>query len=378
MTETEKAYQEKRRRVLDAIEFKPTDRLPYQGNNGTIAGLQAVTGRDDYKENPKEVFAAAMKIWDVDLILQFVLPDRQDSTVGPGAEVVARGGLGSTVGAFMAEWTQKHGQFDSPEDLRDFCLSIPPVGDAGKYVDHQTTKQRWLELDAWGDFLKPIVWVPGHLCGTVSWMWYTRVGYENYLMAHSLYPEAMERLFAFSGEQGRLQNIAISEAIRENDMIPLVYSGEDICGNDGPFVSPRVLHEIYFPHLKHAAEPLIDAGVHWMWHSDGNIMPLVQDLTACGIDGYQGFEEDKGMDMSVLAQTPCKNGKLPFLCGSVNVTTTFYTTPQEVCDDVTRMIDLANSRNGGVIIAPSSSMMENMPVENILAYYDACMNQEKR
>ncbi len=207
-------------------------------------------------------------------------------------------------------------------------------------------------------------------------MWYERMGYENFLMAHLLYTEEMERLFAFAGEEGRLINIAIARAIRENDLIPLVYSGEDICGNDGPLASPNILRQIYFPHLKRAVAPLIDEGIHWLWHTDGDIAAILPDILDCGIDGFQGFEEDKGMDMYKLAETPCRNGKLPFLRGSVNVTTTMYTSPEEVRADVKRLVALSNKRGGGIILSSSSSIMENTPTENVMALFDACANQD--
>jgi len=156
----------------------------------------------------------------------------------------------------------------------------------------------------------------------------------------------------------------------------LVYSGEDICANAGPLASPEILKEIYFPHLKRAVEPLIDSGVHWLWHSDGDIIPILPFLIDCGINGYQGFEEDKGVDMMKLSRTQCQNGSVPFLCGSVSSNSTFYTTPEEVHSEVQRMINLAHSRKGGVIIAPSTSIMEDTPCENVLAFYDACNNQD--
>jgi len=372
---TDRRYHEKRERILSAIRFQAVDRLPFTGGNATIAALKQVTGRDDYLTHPKEVFTQAVKMWDADAVLQFVLPDRQDKQMGPKAGVDVWHGLLSVLYQMIDEWKTTHGDFQSPEELRDFCQTIPRAEDANKYVDEDVTYQRWLELDAWGEFFKPVVWVPGHSCGTVGWMWYLEVGYENFLMAHALYPEEMKRLFAFAGEEGRLINIAIARAIHEHDMIPLVYSGEDICGNDGPLASPKSLRELYFPYLKRAVEPLIDAGVHWMWHSDGDIMPIVPDLLDCGIDGFQGFEEDKGMDMVKLAGMQCKNGRLPFLRGSISVTSTMYTTPAEIRADVQRMIDLSDSRGGGVILAPSSSIMANTPTENVLAFYEACVNQ---
>ncbi len=378
ISDVDRRYEEKRERLLDAIEFRPTDRLPVHGWDGTIAAIERITGRQDYRTNAKEVFTQAMKTWDVDVLLQFVLPDRQDLTCGPTAEVRVRDGIQTVVHGLMAEWTKAHGPWTSPENFRDFCESLPPAAEANRFVNADVTVQRWLELNAWGDFLKPIVWVPGHLCGTVGWMWYGAVGYENYLMAHGLYPEAVERLFAFLGEESRLRNIAIARAIQKHNLIPLVYSGEDICGNDGPMASPQSLRDIYFPHLKRAVAPLVDAGVHWLWHSDGNILPILPDLLDCGIDGFEGFEEDKGVDMMALAATPCRNGKLPFLCGSINISTTFYQSPAAIRADVQRMIGLARRRHGGVILSPSSTIMGNTPVENVLAFYEAAATQTTR
>ena len=82
------------------------------------------------------------------------------------------------------------------------------------------------------------------------------------------------------------------------------------------------------------------------------------------------------MDLLQLARTPCKNGRLPFLCGSVNVTTTMYTTPEEIAKDVQRMLSLSKARGGGVVLCPSSSLMENMPVENVMTFYERARSQK--
>ena len=57
------------------------------------------------------------------------------------------------------------------------------------------------------------------------------------------------------------------------------------------------------------------------------------------------------------------------------MTTTFYQTPDAVGADVRRMIDLAKRREGGVILSPSTTILENAPVENVLAFYDAAVTQ---
>ncbi|MCK4983096.1 MAG: hypothetical protein KAS17_09245 [Victivallaceae bacterium] len=361
----EQLRREKRELLLTAIEFCNPSRMPARASCGSIPIIETLTGRTDYLENPKEVFAEAQKIWDADLVTQFVLPDRLDRKVGPNAEVNTAPLLGC-IFPMLSKWQKEHGAFETPEDFRDFCLHLPSSSDVEKYVNKDEVYKQWLALDKWGDFLSPVVWIPGHLAGTCRWMWYTTVGYENYLMTHLLYPEALERLFAFNGEEGRLQNEAIAKAIKENDLIPLIYSGEDICDNRGPLCSPNVLSDIYFPHLKRAVEPIVEQGIHWMWHSDGNILPILDDLLDCGIDGFQGFEEDKDMELEPLLSKTCKNGKPPFICGSISVTTTMYEGVEAIRKDKQRMQNISNKQQGGVILSSSSTVMDNTPIENVL------------
>jgi len=269
----------------------------------------------------------------------------------------------------ITDWAKEHGEWESPEQFKDFCLAVPDPSVAVRGVDEALVREQWIGLDAWGEFLSPMVWVPGHLAGTVNWMHYTSVGYDNYLMAHILYPEALDRLFAYAGAEARRKNEVIARAVTEEGLIPLIYSGEDICGNEGPLCSPGLLRQVYFPHLKRAIEPMAEAGIHWMWHSDGNIIPILDDLLDCGIDGFQGFEEDKGMDLHELLGRTCANGKPPFICGSISVTTTMYETPEAVLRDIERMQRIHDIR-GGVILGSSSTIMDDTPVENILAFYD--------
>jgi uroporphyrinogen-III decarboxylase len=123
--------------------------------------------------------------------------------------------------------------------------------------------------------------------------------------------------------------------------------------------------------LKRAVQPIIESGIHWLWHSDGNILPILDDLLDCGIDGFQGFEEDKGFELNELLKRKCKSGKMPFIMGSVSVTTTMYGSLQGIREEKKRMKNLSDKNGGGVILAASSSVMADTPVENIMELYSA-------
>ncbi len=112
MTDTK--YFEKRERILNTVRYKPVDRLPYGGSTATIASIQKITGRTDYLKNAKDVYTQAMKTWDVDIVHQFVLPDRQDKEVGPMKDVDVWNGLLSVIYKWMGKWVNEHGKFKSP------------------------------------------------------------------------------------------------------------------------------------------------------------------------------------------------------------------------------------------------------------------------
>ena len=199
---------------------------------------------------------------------------------------------------------------------------------------------------------------------------YTRWGYENYLLTVALDPEGMRRYYHHSAARGRLTNQAIALACEKHGIAPFVYSGQDICAGGGPIVAPETLRDIYFPELRWCLEPLVDAGVGIIWHCDGDIRPIADDLLALGVDGLQGFEEEHGVDYTELAKRENRRGKPIALWGCVSVTSTF---PHGSVDDVKaavrRSFEVAGPRRG-FVLSSTSSVMPEVPHGNIDAFFD--------
>ena len=139
-------------------------------------------------------------------------------------------------------------------------------------------------------------------------------------------------------------------------------------------ISPKVLDEIYFPYVKRAFEPLKNAGVKIIWHSDGYITPILNSLINAGADGFQGFQEKYGVDFAALTRMTAKNGKPLLLIGSIQVSTTLaFGTVEKVRKDVERCIDLAvKGRDGGkgYILGTDTNIGPDVPPENIFAMYE--------
>ena len=71
-----------------------------------------------------------------------------------------------------------------------------------------------------------------------------------------------------------------ARAIRDGLHPRALLTGEDICSQQGPMVSPKFLRREYFPLLEYVWEPLRDVGAKLVWHCDGDYRPLLDDVLA--------------------------------------------------------------------------------------------------
>lgn len=265
---------------------------------------------------------------------------------------------------------------ESPEDVRDRIDSMP----------HPDSLERDFDVEAHAEgYAKSIMRLREMARGEILFIsgfgqadfmgGYSGWGYMNYLSAMALYPEYMERYFAYTGEYGRLYNIAVARAIKKYGLAPFVYGGQDICYNDGPICSVDTLDKIYFPHLARAVQPLHDAGIKIVWHSDGNILPILDQLIqVVGVSGFQGFQEETGCTLEKIAARRTRDGEKLILWGSISVTTTLpFGTMEDVRRDVERCFRVA-APGGGFGLAPTSSILPETPLANIMAMYQHGQN----
>ncbi|MEN6546003.1 MAG: uroporphyrinogen decarboxylase family protein [Armatimonadia bacterium] len=355
-----------RDRALAALRFEDTDRVPMLG--GFIAHAQALrqlSGLDPYAD-PRAAAIAAAKALDVDLIIQVVGPKTADMSteMGEGRESL---------------FTQRERPpFDSPEQVRDHVAALPSPAEVHAAFDYDACYAEiladWRQCQADGG--EDVLILPYAKARDCGFMFYSSFGYENYYQALALYPEVMEKLFAHSAEDARCRNETFVRVVNDTDLPPFVYIGQDICDNSGPMISPRLLDEIYFPNLAHALEPLNAAGIKKIWHSDGNINPIIDRLLECGINGFQGLQEDsylpdhQKVHLEALAHREDRWGEPLILYGSLSVRDVLpHGTVEDVRREVERCIDACRHRSG-FFLAPTSTVGPDVPIENIIAMYE--------
>lgn len=198
---------------------------------------------------------------------------------------------------------------------------------------------------------------------------YYEYGYQAFLMACALYPEAVGRIWYAKSLISRECSRILVRLYREYDLAPLMFCGEDVCNNSGPMVSPDFLREQYFPTVKMITEPLVDAGIRLIHHCDGDIRPVVQDFIDAGFSGLQGFQYELGVDPYALNQLHSLKGeKLLFFAG-LSVTRTL---PFGTVDDAVKEVDyLYDATDGGqnMFLFTSNVTGVEVPPENIIAAY---------
>jgi len=343
------------------------------------AFFQELTHREDiYTKDAPELVTEAFIRAGANLCPQFIMP-----APGEGREHMAYGPF-SAVEALKPKPPPPPQQkaapppkiAASPEDVRDMIDAMPDPDTLGRNFDVEARADGYARgITNLRDMARgEILFLSGF--GQVDFMGgYNRWGYVNYLSALALYPEHLDRFYAHSGENARLSNVAIARAIEKYKLAPFVYGGQDICYNEGPLCSVETLDKIYIPHFARAVEPLHEAGIGIIWHSDGNILPVLDQLiNVVGVAGFQGFQEETGCTLERIAARKTRDGEKLILWGSLSVTTTLpFGTVDDVKKDIERCFKVA-APGGGFGLASTSSILPETPLENIMAIYNHGQN----
>ncbi len=138
-----------------------------------------------------------------------------------------------------------------------------------------------------------------------------------------------------------------------------VWAADDIAFGSGPFFSPRVYREIVLPQIRKVAKKIT---LPWIYHSDGNLSPILEDWLSLGMNGMHPIQPE-AMDIFELKKTI---GRKVCLCGNIDLNNLGLGTPQSVKEEVADKIECL-SPGGGYIMTSSNSITSYVKPENLLA-----------
>ena len=157
---------------------------------------------------------------------------------------------------------------------------------------------------------------------------------------------------------------------RVGPYVETVYFTDDIGGQSSLMISPSTFRTLIKPRLASLIDHIKScADVKFMYHTDGTITPVLDDIVEMGVDILNPIQTS-AMNMDTAALKEQYHGKLCFH-GAIDVQQMLpFSSPEEVRYDVAkRLYDLG--RGGGYIFAPCHNIGSDVPVENVFAMYDA-------
>ncbi len=193
-----------------------------------------------------------------------------------------------------------------------------------------------------------------------SWM---LMGFERFCIGLAEEDELVKRVIARVG--------AIQKRVVENllqfDCVGAIRMPDDLAFNTGPLVDPRFLRAHVFPRDREIGDLVRSKGLPYLYHSDGRLYEVIDDLIACGFHSLHPCEP-AAMDIELLKR---RYGGRLCLCGNIDLNTTLTRgTPAEVEAEVKRRIG-ALAPGGGYCCGSSNSVPEYVPFENYLAMIEA-------
>jgi uroporphyrinogen decarboxylase len=134
-------------------------------------------------------------------------------------------------------------------------------------------------------------------------------------------------------------------------------------------MSPATWRRVFAARYRRICDAAHERGLAIVFHSCGNVAPIIGDLIDAGVDVLDPLQEE-AMDLAWVARE--FGGKVAF-AGGLPEQTLPHLAPEAVRDAVHRMIDLMGRPFGNAyILAPSNSLLADVPLANLEALFEAC------
>jgi len=134
----------------------------------------------------------------------------------------------------------------------------------------------------------------------------------------------------------------------------------DYAFNVNPFFTPEVFADLIAPYLAQITRIYHDMGYYVIKHTDGNIMPIIDQIVDCGPDALHSLDPQGGVD---LAYVKAKYGGRVALIGNVNCGLLQTGTDEECAADVRRSLRDGMKGGTGYVFSTSNCVYTGLPLE---------------
>ena len=185
---------------------------------------------------------------------------------------------------------------------------------------------------------------------------WTLMGMETFCLALYEQPELIRRMY---DRVWAIQSRVLLRVL-EFDVVGAVTHPDDLAHSTGLIVGPSHFRQFVFPWYRWNCTMVREHGLPNIFHSDGRLDAVLEDILACGFDALHPIEP-KAMD---IAELKVKVGGRACLIGNIDLGYTLTRgTPAEVEAEVKERIRTVGP-GGGYCVGSSNSVTAYVPLEN--------------
>jgi len=208
------------------------------------------------------------------------------------------------------------------------------------------------------------------LYGGVTHMWeiaWMLTGFERMMIMLFREPNKVEKIL------DKLHEIRVKQTeILCEIGVDVIVDGDDVGMQKSMMLSPYMWRKFLKPRYKKLVNLAHKKGAYFLFHSDGWIEPIIPDLIEIKVDIINPVQPEC-MDPAVIHQ---KYGDKLCFDGTISIQKTLpFGTVQDVVDEVRHRIRTIGYT--GLILGPSHSIQPEVPIENVIALYEAAKKYGK-
>ncbi|MFC1573675.1 uroporphyrinogen decarboxylase family protein [Candidatus Latescibacterota bacterium] len=153
------------------------------------------------------------------------------------------------------------------------------------------------------------------------------------------------------------------------DAIDIFFIGNDFGSQNGPQLGEALFERFILPHLERLIDLGHSYGLKVMLHCCGGFAPLIPSMIEAGLDGLHAVQPKcHGMDLQTLKDN--YSDRILFNGCIDSQSVLIEGTPDHVREKTREVIDIMKPGGGFVAGASHDYILEETPLENILAMFD--------
>ena len=196
---------------------------------------------------------------------------------------------------------------------------------------------------------------------TLAWM---LMGFQNFCLSFYLQEELVGKVFQ---KIGQIQLLGAKKLL-EIPNIGGLWAVDDLSYGSGPMIDPKLLRKYVFPWYEELASICKKKNLLFIFHSDGNIWPIMEDLIAIGFEAIHPIDPTS-MDINEVKK---KVGGKVGIIGNIHTDLLASGTPDEV-KELTKKRIREIAPGGGYALGSGNSVPNWVQFENYQAMRETAL-----